>query len=300
MLRSEAARYARWSAVIALILAGITALVYLERGWVRHVEKKKAPPPAPVDVSRQSIGINFKKGEGNQTIFEVAASHSTEFKGQDASLLEDVKITIYGKAGERHDVIHTQTCQYAKENGRIVCTGDVQVDLLSAQDAARTASNPAAAAALTTHVETRGVRFDRNTGIAQTDQRVTFKFPTGAGSAVGLEYKSEEGVMRLLKDVQFRLVQAARNNAKKATPGDPNPEVKVRGTSLDFGRDTRVMRLHGPAEVEAPKERLSAGEITLSLDKDFRAEKLVASGTTGNRPVAPLRSPFRKLFGRVR
>src|ERR1700694_1787650 len=144
MLRSEAARYARWSAVIALILAGITALVYLERGWVRHVEKKKAPPPAPVDVSRQSIGINFKKGEGNQTIFEVAASHSTEFKGQDASLLEDVKITIYGKAGERHEVIHTQTCQYAKENGRVECSGEVQIDLMSQADAQRTQGHPEA------------------------------------------------------------------------------------------------------------------------------------------------------------
>jgi lipopolysaccharide export system protein LptA len=283
MLRSEAARYARWSAAIALALAGVTAIVYLERGWIRHVEKKTAPPPAPVDVSRQSVGINFKKGEGNHTTFEVAASHSTEFKGQDASLIEDVKITIFGKAGDRHDIIHTQSCRYGSG---IVCAGDVQIDLLSALDAVHTANNPAAAAARTTHVETRGVRFDRASGVAQTNQRVTFKFPNGTGSATGLEYKSEEGTVRLLNNVQLTLTQSAASDGNAEGADRPaQQEVHVRGTSLDFSRDTRVMHLRGPAEAETPKERLSAGEITLLLDKNFRAEKLIAAGTIENRPV---------------
>ena len=103
MRRSEAARYARWSAAVALVLAGVTTAVYLKRDWVRHIERKKAPPPAPLDVTRQSSGITFKKfGEQNHVIFEVTASKSTEFKGQDVSLLEEVQITIFGKAGDRH------------------------------------------------------------------------------------------------------------------------------------------------------------------------------------------------------
>ena len=102
------------------MLASVTLLAYVRRDWVRHVEKKNAPPAAPVDVTRQSAGINFKKyGEQNQAIFEVAASKSTEFKGKDANLLEDVRITIFGKTGERHDVMHTRSCQYGKENGGI-------------------------------------------------------------------------------------------------------------------------------------------------------------------------------------
>jgi hypothetical protein len=137
MLRSEAAKYARWSAIVAVVLAAVTILAYVRRDWVRHIEKKNAPPAAPIDVSRQSAGLNFKKVELKQTIFEVAASKSTEFKGQDASLLEDVRITIYGKAGDRHDVIHTRSCRYGKENGAIECSGDVQIDLMSAADAHR-------------------------------------------------------------------------------------------------------------------------------------------------------------------
>src|SRR6202047_81708 len=214
MLRSEAARYARWSALVALVLAAVTLSAYVRRDWLRHVEKRNAPPPAPIDVSRQSAGLNFKKVEQNQTIFEVAASKSIEFKGKDSNLLEDVRITIFGKPGDRHDVIHTRSCQYGKENGGIDCSGAVQIDLMSAADAQRTAGHPEAVKAVTTHIETRGVKFDRASGLAQTDQKVTFAFPSGSGEAVGLEYKSEEGALHLLRDVRFTLKESTPSAAK--------------------------------------------------------------------------------------
>ncbi len=293
MLRSEAARYARWSAIVALVLATVTLLAYVRRDWVRHIEKKNAPPATPVDVSRQSAGINFKHGDKTRTIYEVSASKSTEFKGQDASLLEDVRITIFGQIGDRHDVIHTRSCQYGKEKGDIQCSGEVQIDLMSAADAQRTADHPEAAKAVTTHIETRGVKFDRASGLARTDQNVTFAFPSGSGEAVGLEYKSEEGTVHLLRDVRFTLKEsapsatkprAAKPRAGALQAGEPQ-EVLVTGSSLDFGRDTRLLHLLGPAQAETKTERLSAGEIKLSLDKQFRAETLVASGASGNRPV---------------
>ena len=111
MKRSEAAKYARWSATAALVLAMLTAGVYLERKWVAHREKEKAPPPPPQDVTRLSSGLTFSKGVGAQKLFTVEASKATDFKDNAASLLEDVKITIFGKTGERHDKIHTQSCQ---------------------------------------------------------------------------------------------------------------------------------------------------------------------------------------------
>jgi lipopolysaccharide export system protein LptA len=296
MLRTEAARYARWSATLALLLAATTAMVYLNRDWHRYVEKKKAPPPAPIDVSRQSSALNFKKVEQNFTIFTVDASHSTEFKGQDASLLEDVKITIFGNSGERHDVIHTKSCRYGQKDGGVACSGDVQMDLLSAQDAERTAGNPAEQRARTVHVETRGVNFNRATGVAQSDQPVTFVFPSGTGSAVGLEYHSDEGRVRLLKDVRLTLSPPAASEAeqsnKNKNTATPTPRmasaVHITGTLLDFSRDTRLMHLLGPAVAETQSEKLTAGELSLSLDDQFRAETFVATagpGAAGSRPT---------------
>src|SRR5437879_10165047 len=64
------------------------------------------------------------------------------FKGKEASLLEDVKITIFGKKGERHDTIHTQSCQYEKAGESMACSGEVQMDLQSREEAERGAKNP--------------------------------------------------------------------------------------------------------------------------------------------------------------
>ncbi len=69
MLGTEAARYARWSAGVALALVAITLSVYLERSWVGYRQKRKAPPPPPPSVERQTGEITFSKVEKDRTIF---------------------------------------------------------------------------------------------------------------------------------------------------------------------------------------------------------------------------------------
>ena len=285
MRRSEAARYARWSAVVALLLACLTAGVYLKRGWQRISERKKAPPPAPTNVEKQSTGLTFSKMDGPRKIFTVEASNSTDFKGQDASLLENVRVTIFGKLGERHDTIHTQSCQYRKGSGGVTCDGDVQIDLESAADAERSARNHAIQPQIV-HVETRGVNFDQGSGAAKTDQPVTFTFPSGSGDAVGAEYNSQEGTLRLLQKVQLKLKPTAKKDAgKKPVKSETAEEVLVTGSSLDFGRDSRLLHVLGPAEAVSSTARLTAGEFTLELDSSFRARRLLAiAGSNGKPP----------------
>jgi len=288
MKRSEAANYARWSAAAALLLASLTAGVYLERKWVAYREQQKAPPAAPKDVTRLSSGLTFSKGEGTQKIFTVEASKATDFKDRDASLLEDVKITIFGKKGERHDTIHTQSCQYEKTGGNMACSGEVQIDLESRAEAERAAKNPKIKAQQKVHVETRGVIFNRATGMARTEQRVKFVFPNGNGEAVGVEYHSEEGTVRLLRDVQFSLMSPGNDSAgkKSASASTSTKEpIRVTGKSLDFERDSRTIQLYGPVEAETQTAHLHAGKLTLTLDATFRAEKLVAApGPNGKNP----------------
>lgn len=285
MRRSEAARYARWSAAVALLLACLTAGVYLRRGWQRIVDRRKAPPPAPLNVEKQSSGLTLSKMDGPRTIFTVHASKSTEFKDVEASLLENVKVTIFGKAGDRHDVMQTRSCQAEKGNGGITCNGDVQIDLESAVDADRAAKDPTAPPQVV-HVETRGVNFDRATGAAKTDQPVEFTFPSGSGEAVGAEYNSEEGTLRLLQNVKLRLKTPAKKDSGK-TPANaaPGEEVQVAGASLEFGRDSRTIHILGPAEADSPTVRLTAGELTLEMDSAFRARRLLAiAGANGKLP----------------
>src|ERR1700719_2352482 len=283
MKRSEAARYGRWSATLALLLALATAAVYVKHKLVARIQKRGAPPAAPLNVERQSNGLTFSKVDGDRKIFTVEASKSTEFRNQEASLLEEVKITIFGQQGDRHDVIRTHSCQYAKSSGAINCSGAVQIELETTTEAeAAKRRGDKEAAGLAGHVETRNVTFDQASGTARTSERVTFKFPEGRGEAMGVEYNSQLGTMKLLRDVKMTLIQSGGG-----PPGTAGQQVHVMGASLDFDRDVRLLHLEGPAHAQTENAQLDAGEMRLNLDEDFRAQTLVATaGANGKRPHA--------------
>jgi lipopolysaccharide export system protein LptA len=273
MKRSEAARYARWSALSALFLALITGGFYLRRQWIAHVEIKKAPPPLTEDKERQSIGLTLSKGEGDRTVFTLKASKSTDLKGQDISLLEDVQVTVFGKLGDRHDVIHTRSCKYQKTDGSIQCSGEVQMDLQTAADAARPITPGGPANVI--HVETNSVTFDKKTGRAETIQPVRFTLPNGDGEGVGAIYFSEEGVLRLVKDVRITLRSMGPLTPSKKKD-EPTTEVRLLGSSLEIGKLTRKVVLDGPATATASTQQLSAGVLTMLLDAQMKAQTLIA------------------------
>ena len=288
MKRSEAARYARWSALLAVILIGITGTIYLRRKWAAHVETKNAPPPAPVDVERQSNGLTFSKVEGNRTIFTVRAAKSTDFKGLDASLLEDVVVTVYGKTGDRDDVIHTESCKYSKADGGIQCSGKVIMDLQSAADAEKSKKDPHAVPNII-HVETSGMTFDRATAKAQTVQPVKFTFTNGSGEGVGAVYFSEEGKLKLIKDIHLNITATPAVATKKTqTPR----EVAILGQSLDFDRNQHAIWLQGPVTATSGSDVLTSGELNLTLDSANRAQAMVATpGAMRQLPKVVVQSP---------
>ncbi len=281
MRTSQAARYARWSAAAAAAIAAVTLSVYAHRAWVARQEQKKAPPPAPPTVERQSTEMTFSKVEKDRTIFTVRASKSTEFKGNSENILEDVQITIFGKQGLRQDTIHTRSCQYQKDSGKIECAGEVEISLAGARAGAQ-----AGAEARAVHVRTRGVTFDRETGVAKTDQRVTFAFPEGSGEATGVHYRTDTGVLRMEKQVTMRLRQPPAENHEPRT----GEELEVTGASLEFRREARVLRLAGPVRAVSGPSELTAAEVVLELDKNYRAQRLVARPGPGGEQRPAVRS----------
>jgi lipopolysaccharide export system protein LptA len=274
MNRRDASRYARWSALLAFTLAGITGGIYVQRLWVAHREKQNAPAPLPQNEEKQFTTLHFKKVEGDRTIFDLEASKSTDLRGQDISLLEDVKIKVFGKNGDRNDVIHTQSCRYAKTDGSIQCDGKVQFELQSAEDAARVASNPTGKPNII-HIDTSGVTFERATGRAQTVQLVKFSFTNGSGDGVGALYQSEQGQLRLIRDVHIQMQPAAEPVAKKgaALPA----QVEMNGSSMEIDKVGHTVELSGPATAVSSGQQVTAGKFTLLMDAEFRAQTLIAS-----------------------
>jgi lipopolysaccharide export system protein LptA len=283
MNRKDAARYARWSAWLAIALAATTGGVYVHRTWVEYRERRNAPAPLPQNEEKRFTTLNIKKVEGTRTIYAVEASKSTDLKGEDISLLEDVKITVYGKNGDRHDLIRTQSCRYAKTDGSIQCEGRVNFDLESADDAARVATEPSTKPNII-HIETSAVTFERATGLAQTVQPVQFSFPNGKGDGVGAVYQSETGHIQLVRDVHIHIQPAeAAPGKNRQQVGSP---VELQGTRMDIDKLQRRVLLAGPATAHTAAQQVTAGEFTLRLDKEMRAQEVIATpGVLAQRPV---------------
>ena len=262
MQNKEAARYARWAAIVAGTIALVVLSVYSQHAIRESRSHQLQPQAVPATVQQQSDQTTFSKVEGDRTIFTVRASHATEYKDQNTYLLEDVWMTIYGREGKRNDNIHTRQCSYQPKTGAIRCEGDVQIDLAGANP-------PAGNADRTIHVTTRDLTFNRESGEASTPDPVAFSFPQGQGHAVGVTYSTEKSLVLLEHDVQLDLQPSDR------TSGLP---VKVTGSSLEIRRDERKVVLSAPAHVTQGHRELSADKIMIDLDADFRAQHAIAEG----------------------
>src|SRR5215469_981210 len=290
MKRSDAARYARWSALLALGLAGVTGVFYVQSLWVAHRERQNAPAPLPQTEEKRFTTLNIKKEEGTRTIFSVEAGKSTDLRGQDISLLEDVKILVHGKTGDRPDLMHTQSCRYSKADGSIQCEGNVQFELQSAEDAARAAKNPGAKPNII-HIDTTGVTFERSTGRAQTVQPVKFSFSNGNGNGLGAVYQSQEGQLRLIRDVHVHVLPTAPPRSAKKPLG-PTAQVDIQGTGMELDKTKHSVVLAGPASAVSAAQEMTGGEFRMMLDAEFHAQELIAlPGGLQERPQVKQHGP---------
>ena len=283
MRNREAARYARWAGLAALVVALIAAGTYIERsvrqGRARRAEAAVIPPA----VEQQSSRFSLRSGEKGRTIFEIQASHATRFKGTQRAVLEDVVIAIHGRDLRRDDRIETQQCSYDPPSGAVRCEGPVRISLRPAM-----ATTPAkgakggygikgtrgaravAASAKPLEIETSNLYFDAKTGDASTPSAVAFSFPQGKGRGTGVNYSAATATLRVEHGVTFDVAPSPR------TGGLP---IGASGSALEMRRDNRTIELDGPAVVRQGGRELTAGKITVELDSDFHARGVRAEGS---------------------
>ena len=261
MRNQEAARYARWAAVAAGLIALVVAGAYVQRAVLQTRARHAAPQMVPATVARQQGEFSFSKVEQDRTLYTIRASRATQYKDQNRAVLEDVWITIYSRLGNRNDNIHTRECSYAPATGAIRCEGEVQIDIQGVNP------GPGRSADKTLEVKTRDLSFNRDTGEASTKEAVEFRFPAGQGRGVGVSYSTRDSIVRVQHSVEFDLT------ASPSTDGLP---LRVTGNSLEMHRNERVVELDGPAIVHLGLRELSAGKISVQLDDDYQARRAIA------------------------
>lgn len=264
MQNREAARYARWSAGVAIAIALMVAGIFVRGRFADRAARRNLPPQVPASVAQQSTGFTYSKNVGGHILFTIRASQATEYKDKNRSLLENVAITIYGPEGKRNDSVRANECSYEPATGSIRCQGTVQIDLRNA------AKNPAAkAASRGMHFETSDILFDRDSGKVSTKNPVTLKFPGGAGRATGVLYDPQTEDARLQSNVQLTMTPPANS---RALP------VNVAGSALEFRRSGGTLQLFGPVHATQGRRILSAGALEIDLDAQMQPRAAIASG----------------------
>ena len=285
MRTTEATRYARWSAGIAVLLVMLVACVYGARDWQSRQARKRVPAAVPSSVEQRSAGFTFSKVVGDRTEFTVRASRATEFVEGGRSLLEDVWITAYGGAGERFDNLHTRTCDYLTASESISCAGDVQIDLDRASDQRpQTGKAEQANGSRLVQVATSHVSFDHKTGLATTDRPASFHFSQGEGQGVGFRYEAQQGEIQLLSAVELALHGAdPADHISQATA----QVLNLSGSSMSFERDQRLIHVLGPVHAHEANFDLICGKLDVELDEHMYAHRLIATEQPELRSYGP-------------
>jgi len=332
MRTTHANRYALASVVIAALLIISMLAVYLNRSRLANEAKKNSPPSVPASVQRSSEGFTYTQGSENHVLFVLHASSATTFRGSlkdaEKNLLLNVLITVYGRNGDRNDVIHTAACDFYRpesekipgpkapksaDRGSIICASEVQMDLQSAKDAKRVAGEPSGSNLdpRIVRILTKGVTFDSSDADAHTDQPVNFQFSGGQGHAIGANYGSDDGTLELLRDVHLSLRALPPKNARNQSKTSAAPiPIEVTGSSVVFRREAKTAVLRGPVVVTqvtaAPpvdaairgaaaartgSHILHAARLTVNMDSDFHAKQVAAEGDAKSRPNLTMDSP---------
>ena len=260
MKNKEAARYARWSAGVAIAIVLVVFAVYLRGRIGARATQKNMPVPVPASVAQESAGFAIVRTFNHHVLFTVHASRATEYKDENRSLLEDVLITIYGQKGDRNDTVRAGQCSYEPTSGSIRCQGQVQVDLRDAN---------AKSAAPSMHLQTSNILFDHDSGKVTTPNAVALTFPAGEGRGTGIVYDPQSEDVKLQSDVELKLMPGGK---QQVLP------VFLNGSALEFQRNSGVLLLSGPVRAVQAQRTLTAGELELVLDATMQPKTVIATG----------------------
>jgi lipopolysaccharide export system protein LptA len=249
-------------AALVLIVLGFYFRGYYTRYLVSRAIKNKADKLG-VDIQQSADQFTLSKSEGGRTLFTIRASKAVQVKGGHAEL-RDVNIVVYGNQGNRFDQIYGKSFEYDAKTGIVQAAGEVHIDLQGvAVGQIRPDLAPPKELQNPIHLKTSGLTFDRNTGIAMTNERIDFRVPQASGSAVGATLESKSNRLTLHSDIELQ--QSGDNGAKLVAKSGLITKDPPR---IEF-TDARMSR---------QTSDIDAQRLTVYLRDDNTIEKVLANG----------------------
>ena len=252
--------FAGLAVITLLVVAGFYLYgFYKLKRKIEQVQKK-----IPANLTQSIKGFTFSKSQGGHTLFTIHAAQAEQFKEGQRAALHDVNIVIFGRQSDRFDHIYGSDFEYDQQSGEIVAKGDVDIDLeTDSTGATRPGQEPPQELKNPIHLKTSGLTFNRNTGFAQTKEKIEFRMPQASGSAVGATYDSHSNLLALQSAVRF-----VTTDPHKSTITAQNAVItkEPRKAILQFAR------------MEQPSRTVQADKLTVLVRDDNNVDRIQASG----------------------
>lgn len=110
----------------------MSILVVVGAYWLRRGREEKplrTPQTLPKEVNQQLSGYTFTRSDEGRQIFSIHAARTVAFKQGGTTVLEDVYVEVFGRFGNRRDVIRTRRCDYNAQSGDLFSSGKVEIEL---------------------------------------------------------------------------------------------------------------------------------------------------------------------------
>jgi lipopolysaccharide export system protein LptA len=242
----------------------IVAGAYFLARWRFRQTLKEIPGKINVQVQQTAEGFTVSKSEEGRTLFTIRAGKAVQYKQEGHAELHDVSITVYGHDSQRFDQIYGSDFDYNPQSGIVTAKGEVQIDLQSNpaglaqpdQTAPKELKNPV-------HVKTSGLIFNQRTGDAYTQQKVEFRIPQAAGSALGATYTAKDGVLEMGSQV-------------KALLSGPTAGT-LDATHAVIRKSSHQIELDRPQMVNGEKQ-FESDRATIFLREDSTVERILGVG----------------------
>jgi lipopolysaccharide export system protein LptA len=284
-----------WLLVGAGLLVMVVAAFLGYAHYRAHRFLTALPGKLGIDVRQETNNWTYSQTAGGKTIYTIHAARSVQHKDGKYTL-HDVGIVVYGKNQDRADRIYGSEFDYDPTAAVIRAMGEVFIDLQAPEAQDRNAkmdyaagkdlhgvAAPVGAAGggkdgRLIHIKTSGLVYLQKLGVAATDNELEFTVGGLVGHAVGADYNSDSGVVKLHAAVKVNGLEHDRPVVLTASEAvldrQGQTAVLTQARYVTVGGDAA----QGGVEHDGTGETAQAQHVVVYLRKDGTAERLVAEG----------------------
>ena len=189
-------RRTRWLFLFAIIFIVVAVgATYLKRKGNLEKDAPARPKPLSKNFDGSFDRWTYSDQKGTTPHVTISAVKMRESAGSTALDLEGVDLKLYNKDGTQYDLVKTDKALCDPAAKTLYADGEVNITMSVPVDGPQHGR--------IVRIQTSGVKFDTQSGKANTDRPVRFEFDQGGGTSVGAEYDPQTRELHMKSQISL-------------------------------------------------------------------------------------------------